>query len=183
MKVVLPQINFTRDPASTMSLTYTATLNVREETALFVSTLPHSERQRRGTRAAGSFGLGLVRTTALIRIGILALPLGNALKLVGNLGMFNSVGYGVPAATEADIAAGPSFFLGNLFGSILPVILAIFGVFALFGYLADRAKRRTLVTALVCSVLGIGITLSALGVITYAIPALATTTKPGTPAR
>lgn len=111
--------------------------------------------------------------TVLIRIGILALPLGNALKLVGNLGTFNSVGYGVPAATEAEIAAGPGFFLGNLFGSILPVILAIFGVFALFGYLADRAKRRTLVTALVCSVLGIGITLSALGVITYAIPALA----------
>jgi hypothetical protein len=34
-----------------MSVTYTATLSVREETVLFVSTLLHGERQRRGTRA------------------------------------------------------------------------------------------------------------------------------------
>ncbi|HEX9337956.1 MAG TPA: hypothetical protein VF892_18810 [Pseudonocardiaceae bacterium] len=109
----------------------------------------------------------------MIRIGILALPLGNAFKLVGNLGTFNSVGYGIPAATEADIAAGPGYFLGNLFGSILPVLLGILGMFALFGYLAGRADRRTIVSALVCAVLGAGITLAALGVVTYAIPALA----------
>jgi hypothetical protein len=34
-----------------MSVTYTATLSVREETVLFVSSLLHGERQRRGTRA------------------------------------------------------------------------------------------------------------------------------------
>jgi hypothetical protein len=34
-----------------MSVTYTATLSVREETVLFVSSLLHRERQRRGTRA------------------------------------------------------------------------------------------------------------------------------------
>jgi len=33
-----------------MSVTYTATLSVREETVLFVSSLLHGERQRRGTR-------------------------------------------------------------------------------------------------------------------------------------
>ncbi len=34
-----------------MSVTYTATLSVREETVLFVASLLHRERQRRGTRA------------------------------------------------------------------------------------------------------------------------------------
>jgi hypothetical protein len=51
MKVALPQINFIKGSAPTMSVTCTATLSVREETVLFVSTLLHRERQRRGTRA------------------------------------------------------------------------------------------------------------------------------------
>lgn len=112
--------------------------------------------------------------TALFRAGVLALPLGNALKLLGNLGTFNSVGYGIPASSEAAVAAGPGFLLGNLVGSILPTIAGIFGAFALFGYLANRtAQRRLLTSALVCSVVGAGISLPALGVVTYAIPALA----------
>ncbi|HWE90000.1 MAG TPA: hypothetical protein VG317_11115 [Pseudonocardiaceae bacterium] len=115
--------------------------------------------------------------TGLIRLGILALPLGNALKLLGNLGTFDSIGYGIPAATEAATAAGPGFFLGELVGSIAPTLLSLFGVFALFGYLTvrltARAERRTLVTALTCSILGAGLTLAALGVINYAVPALA----------
>jgi hypothetical protein len=51
MTVVLPQIKLHRDPAPTTSVTYAATLSVREEIVLFVSALLHSERQRRGTRA------------------------------------------------------------------------------------------------------------------------------------
>lgn len=112
--------------------------------------------------------------TALIRAGVLALPLGNALKLLGNLGTFDSVGYGVPAGSEAAVAAGPGYLLGNLVGSIVPTIAGIFGVFALFGYLAGRStQRRLLIGGLVCSVVGTGISLPALGVVTYAIPALA----------
>jgi hypothetical protein len=118
-------------------------------------------------------------TTQLIRLGILALPAGNALKMVGNLGTFNSVGYGVPADTEATVAAGPGYFLGNLFGSIVPVLLGILGVFALFGFLVHRASNRLVVPALVCSVLGAGVTLAALGVVTYAIPALAHSYRAG----
>ena len=57
-----------------------------------------------------------------------------------------------------------------LIGSVLPVILGIFGVFALFAYLG---RRRIVVTALVCAIVGSGATLAALGVINYAIPALA----------
>jgi hypothetical protein len=54
--------------------------------------------------------------TPLIGAGVLALPLGNALKLLGNLGAFNSVGYGIPASSEAAVAAGPGYLLGNLVG-------------------------------------------------------------------
>lgn len=121
--------------------------------------------------------------TNLIRIGVLALPLGNALKLIGNLGTFNSVGYGIPAAQEAAVAAGPGFLLGQLAGTILPTILGIFGAFALFGYLAGRTThRRQLTAAMVCSVVGAGIALPALGVVTYAIPALAQHYHAGDPA-
>lgn len=110
----------------------------------------------------------------LIRIGVLALPVGNALKLLGNLGTFDSVGYGIPAAREAAVAAGPGYLLGQLTGTLAPTILGIFGAFALFGHLAGRTRhRRLLVSGLVCSVVGAGVSLAALGVVTYAIPALA----------
>jgi hypothetical protein len=57
-------------------------------------------------------------------------------------------------------------------GSVLPVILAPFAVFALFTYLIPFGRRRTLTAGLVCTVLGAGVTLAALGVVNYAIPAL-----------
>jgi hypothetical protein len=51
MKMVLPQINFTRGPASTMSVTYTCVLPVRDETVTLLTGLLGAERARRGTRA------------------------------------------------------------------------------------------------------------------------------------
>lgn len=111
-------------------------------------------------------------TTGLIRTGILALPLGAVLKLLGNIGTFDSIGYGIPRAAEAATATSPAFFLGELAGSVVPVLLGIFGVFALFAYLAPRAPARAAGAGLVCTVLGSGITLLGLGVINFAIPAL-----------
>jgi hypothetical protein len=49
MKSVLPQINFT-EVLRLMSVTYTATLPVRDQTVLYLSGLLHAERLRRGTR-------------------------------------------------------------------------------------------------------------------------------------
>jgi hypothetical protein len=49
MNLVLPQINFMGVPRL-MSVTYTATLPVREQTVLYLSSLLHAERVRRGTR-------------------------------------------------------------------------------------------------------------------------------------
>jgi DDE superfamily endonuclease len=48
-----------------MSVTYTAALPVREETVLFLSGLPHAERQRLGTRA-GTRGLGCFKQAILV---------------------------------------------------------------------------------------------------------------------
>jgi hypothetical protein len=47
------------------SVTYTATLSVREETVLFVSTLLHTERLRRGTRA-GTRALSCFKQAVLV---------------------------------------------------------------------------------------------------------------------
>jgi hypothetical protein len=48
-----------------MSVTYTATLTVREETVLFVSRLLHAERSRRGTRT-GSRALSCFKQAILV---------------------------------------------------------------------------------------------------------------------
>jgi hypothetical protein len=111
-------------------------------------------------------------TIGLIRAGILILPLGAALKLIGNLDTFNSAGYGVPQPTEAATVTTPGFFLGGLTDSILPVLLSPFAVLALFAYLlphgqrphADRGPNLRLARRR-CHP-------SALGVINYLIPAL-----------
>ena len=49
--MVLPKINFKGFRAA-VSVTYTAVLDVSEETVLFLSGLLHAERVRRGTRRA-----------------------------------------------------------------------------------------------------------------------------------
>jgi len=64
MKVVLSQINFI-GVLRRMSVTYVATLSVREETVLFVSSRLHAERQRRGTRA-GTRALGCFKQAILV---------------------------------------------------------------------------------------------------------------------
>jgi hypothetical protein len=118
-------------------------------------------------------------TRGLVRAGILVLPVGAALKLVGNLGTFDSVGYGVPQAAEATTVTTPAFFLGELVGSVVPVLLTPFGVFALFAYLLPYGRRRLLTAAVVCTVLGAGVTLAALGVVNYALPALGAAYRAG----
>lgn len=121
-------------------------------------------------------------TAALIRLGILAAPLAGALKLVGNLGTFDSIGYGIPPATEARVASGPGFLLGELAGGTLSTALTPFWVFALFAYLAPAGSRRLLTAAMTCCLLGAGFVLASLGVVNYAIPALADSYLAGQPA-
>ena len=64
LKVVLPKINFVEVPRL-MSVTYTATLPVREQTVLYLSSLLRAERVRRGTRT-GSRALSTFKQAVLV---------------------------------------------------------------------------------------------------------------------
>ena len=64
MKAVLPKINFIEVPRL-MSVTYTATLPVREQTVLYLSSLLRAERVRRGTRT-GSRALSTFKQVVLV---------------------------------------------------------------------------------------------------------------------
>lgn len=119
--------------------------------------------------------------TRLVRAGPLVLPLGGALKLLGNIGTFDSVGYGIPQQAEAATVTSTSFLLGELVGSILPTLLVPFGVLALFALLLPYGHGRTLVAALVCAVLGAGAILPGLGVVNFAMPALGRAYRDGWP--
>lgn len=113
-------------------------------------------------------------TRGLIRVGILFLPLGGLLKLLGDLATYNSIGPGVPQATAAERVSSPGFLIGGLVGNIGPTLLTPFWLIPMFVYLATRVAtgRRMLTTGVVLILLGSGIALAALGVVNYAIPAL-----------
>jgi nitrate reductase assembly molybdenum cofactor insertion protein NarJ len=64
MKVVLPKINFT-EVLRAMSVAYTAVLEVSEDSVLFLSSLLHAERRRRGTRK-GRRALGTYKQAVLV---------------------------------------------------------------------------------------------------------------------
>lgn len=111
-------------------------------------------------------------TARLIRLGLWALPLTGVLKLLGQFGTFNSITYGVADRAAAQAVSSPLFFIGEFLGSLLPVVLGLFGIFALFAYLLNTSARRWATIAFVLSIVGLGLTLPALGVINYAFPAL-----------
>ncbi|MFC0439992.1 hypothetical protein [Kutzneria buriramensis] len=119
--------------------------------------------------------------TRLVRAGLLVLPAGGVLKLLGNIGTFDSVGYGIPQPAEAATVTSTSFLVGELVGSILPTLLVPFGVLALFAVLLPYGYRRTLTAALVCAVLGAGAILPGLGVVNFAMPALGRAYRDGWP--
>ncbi|MDQ6662014.1 MAG: hypothetical protein M3Z24_13755 [Chloroflexota bacterium] len=109
-------------------------------------------------------------TTRLIRAGILTLPIAGLLKLLGQFGTFNSVGLGIPDREAAQAVSSTSFFVGEFVGSVLPVVLTIFGVIALFAYLANTSAWRWATIAMISCILGLALILPALGVINYAFP-------------
>ncbi len=111
-------------------------------------------------------------TAGLVRVGILTLPIAGLLKLAGQFGTFNSVGLSVPDREAAEVVSGTGFFVGEFAGSVLPVILTLFGVIALFAYLVNTPAGRWSTAALVASILGLALILPALGVLNYAFPAI-----------
>ncbi|MDQ2884137.1 MAG: hypothetical protein M3Y48_24065 [Actinomycetota bacterium] len=86
----------------------------------------HSNSAHSNSAHSNSAHSNTVNTTELIRIGIFTMPLAAALKILGNLGTFNSIGYGIPQGSEAATVSGAGFFVGELVGSIFPVLLTPF---------------------------------------------------------
>jgi hypothetical protein len=108
----------------------------------------------------------------LIRLGILALPLGALCGFVGNLSGLSTPDPGDDPAGAAQAASTTGYFLTQFIGNVLGPTFAIFGIIALFAYLVGTRVGRLASLAMVISILGFALLLSFLGVITYAIPAL-----------
>jgi hypothetical protein len=112
-------------------------------------------------------------TAGLVRVGIWALPIGGLLVLVGMLGGLGSPDPQSDPTGAARAASATGFFLAQFVGNVLGPTLAVFGVIALFAYLANTPVGRLALLAMVLSVFGLCMILSFLGIVVYAIPALA----------
>jgi hypothetical protein len=108
--------------------------------------------------------------SSLVRIGILALPLSGVLTLVGLLSRYGTPNPRADAEAAAQSASSTGFIVGQFVGNILGLTLLIFGLLALTTYLANTRARGLALTAMIFSIAGIALILSALGVTTYALP-------------
>jgi hypothetical protein len=112
-------------------------------------------------------------TTHLVRFGIWALPLSGLLVLVAVLGRYGTPNPGVDPRLAVSLASSNSYFVTQLVGNVLGLTLLIFGVISLTAYLANTRVKGLAVGAMALSIVGIALLLSALGVTTYALPAIA----------
>jgi len=107
-------------------------------------------------------------TANSIRIGLWALP------LYGLLTFWSSLDPQPDPNTHYEAwsryVTTTHYVLTHLFGSILGLILAIFGTFALGAYLANARAGRLGLVAMVITVLGSALFLPAIGVSTFAAP-------------
>jgi hypothetical protein len=107
-------------------------------------------------------------TTRWIGIGLLGLP------LYGVLTFWSSIDPQPDPDTHleawARFVTTTHYVLGHLLGSILGLILAIFGTFALGAYLTRSRAGRLGLVAMVMTVLGSTLFLPAMGVSTFAVP-------------
>ena len=108
-----------------------------------------------------------------IRLGILALPLSGLLVLVGALFGFSNV----PEPSDDPVTAArgvtnTGILVANFAGTILATTLLIFGVIALYAYLANVRGRSWALGGMVFSIVGIGLELPAFGVDIYTFPVL-----------
>ncbi len=113
-----------------------------------------------------------MRANVLIRLGVLALPVSGVLGLVALISRYGTPSARVDPEAAARAAASPGFFVAQFVGNVLGLTLLIFGILALTAYLANTRGRRLAVAAMISSILAIAPVLSALGITTYALPAL-----------
>jgi hypothetical protein len=112
--------------------------------------------------------MSATNTTKWIGIGLLGLP------LYGVLTFWSSMNPQPDPSTHYEawsrFVTTDHYVLSHLFGSILGLILAIFGTFALGAYLANARAGRLGLVAMVITVLGSALFLPAIGVSTFAAP-------------
>jgi hypothetical protein len=108
----------------------------------------------------------------LIRLGILALPLAGLLALVGLYSTFTLGPGGILSSGDLQAMISAGYFVSMFVGQVLALTLLIFGVMALFAYLANTGQRALALGAMILSIIGIALTLTGLGVFAYAVPAL-----------
>src|ERR671917_1537200 len=106
--------------------------------------------------------------TRWIGIGLLGLP------LYGVLTFWSSIEGQPDASTQleawARFVTTDQYVLGHVLGSILGLVFAIFGVFALGAYLATSRAGRLALVAVVMTVLGAALFLPLQGVATFSAP-------------
>ena len=109
---------------------------------------------------------------ALIRLGVLALPLAGLLALVGLYSTLQLGPGGILASGDNRAIVSSGYFMSVFWGNVLALAVLIFGVIALYAYLVNARERALALAAMILSIFGIALTLSTVGVNAYAIPAL-----------
>ena len=112
------------------------------------------------------------QNASLIRLGILALPLAGLLALVGLYSTLQLGPGGILASGDNQAIVSTGYFVSVFFGNVLGLTILIFGVIALYTYLANSRQRALALGAMILSIVGIALILTRLGVLAYTIPAL-----------
>ena len=120
-------------------------------------------------------------TDGLIRLGVLALPLAGLLALVGLYSTLKLGPGGILASGDNRAIVSAGYFLSVFLGNVLALTVLIFGVMALYAYLANSRERTLALGAMVLSLVGIALILSRVGVLAYTIPALSRSFLNGNP--
>src|ERR687893_714295 len=107
-------------------------------------------------------------TANWIRLGLLALPLYGALTFWSSLDPQPDPNTHYEAWSR--YVTTNHYVLTHVFGSILGLILAIFGTFALGAYLTRSRAARLGLVAMVITVLGSALFLPVMGVSTFSVP-------------
>src|SRR5215211_6527494 len=116
----------------------------------------------------GAIEVSMPNTTRWIGIGLLGLPLYGALTFWSSLDPQPDPNTHYEAWSR--FVTTDHYVLTHVFGSILGLILAIFGTFALGAYLAGSRAGRLGLLAMVLTVFGSALFLPGMGVSTFSAP-------------
>jgi hypothetical protein len=123
----------------------------------------------------------LRNTEGSVRPGMLALPLAGLLALAGLYGASKLGSGGILATGDNQAIVSTGFFVSVFLGNVLALTVLIFGVMALYAFLANGRSRALVLGAMILSTFGIALMLSRLGVIAYVVPALSRSYLNGNP--